>query len=277
MMREGWKEQSERAQSPLRSEMKIAQESEMKVSLDTVDMALFDQVTLLQKLYVAEVQKNQGDSRSEKETGNRVEAVAALGSPEPVDVQEALERANRHKRTLAQARELLFDYESELDGISQKVTLLDDKLKKEKAVSRRLEDRIRLLNTELEIQQRERESEHTAHVLALFEACSRANGALSRRKARKAKSADHDILQSSSLFDADWYLSEYSDVATAGLDPIKHYLNEGAREGRNPSTRFNTIWYLTSNPDVVQVGMNPLLHYLRYGMAEERQPLPVVW
>ncbi len=257
--------------------MKIAQEGEMEISLDTVDMALFDQVTLLQKLYVAEAQKNQEDSRSEKATGSRAEAMTALGSPEAVDVQTVIERANRHKHTLAQARELLFDYESELDGFGQKVTLLDDKLQEEKAISRRLEGRIRLLNNELEIQQRERESEQVAHVLALFEACSRAKGALSPRKARKTKSADHDALQSSPLFDADWYLSEYPDVAMAGLDPTRHYLNEGAREGRNPSTRFDTIWYLTSNPDVVQVGMNPLLHYLRYGKAEERQPLPEVW
>lgn len=257
--------------------MKIAQENEMNVSLGTADAALFDQVTLLQKLYIAESQKNNKDSHKEKTSGDKAEAIVTISSKGDADVQKAIERGDRHMHTLAQARELLFDYEAELDVFGQAIASLDGKLREEKAISRSLEGRIRMLNSELEILQRERELERTDNVLALFEACSRAKGTLSKRKARKAKSVDHDALQSSPLFDADWYLSEYPDVAMAGLDPIKHYLHEGASEGRNPSTLFDTIWYLTSNPDVVQVGMNPLLHYLRYGKAEERQPLPVVW
>jgi len=257
--------------------MKIAQESEMKVSLGTADTALFDQVTLLQKLYIAESQKNNKDSREEKKSGGRAEAIVTIASQGDTDVQKVIERGDRHRHTLAQARELLFDYEAELDVFGQAIASLDGKLREEKAISRSLEVRIRMLNSELEILQRERELERTAHVLALFEAYSRAKGVLSRRKARTAKKTDHAALHSSSLFDVDWYLAEYSDVAAAGLDPIKHYLNEGAKEGRNPSRLFDTIWYLTSYPDVVQAGMNPLLHYLRYGKAEDRQPLPDVW
>ena len=33
-------------------------------------------------------------------------------------------------------------------------------------------------------------------------------------------------------FDRDWYLQEYQDVATAGIDPLEHYQNHGINEGR---------------------------------------------
>lgn len=36
------------------------------------------------------------------------------------------------------------------------------------------------------------------------------------------------------LFDADWYLQTYPDVAQAGLNPLRHYLDHGAAEGRLP-------------------------------------------
>lgn len=36
------------------------------------------------------------------------------------------------------------------------------------------------------------------------------------------------------LFDATWYLQRYPDVATAGVDPLQHYLHFGLREGRWP-------------------------------------------
>jgi hypothetical protein len=46
-------------------------------------------------------------------------------------------------------------------------------------------------------------------------------------------------LKSSGLFDAEWYLREYGDVARAGIDPLRHYVEFGAKEGRwpNPALR----------------------------------------
>lgn len=37
-----------------------------------------------------------------------------------------------------------------------------------------------------------------------------------------------------SFFDAKWYLSQYPDVAAAGVDPYQHYLKFGKKEGRWP-------------------------------------------
>jgi hypothetical protein len=80
-----------------------------------------------------------------------------------------------------------------------------------------------------------------------------------------------DVLKQSGLFDPQWYLSHYPDVASAGVDPVEHYLRFGAAEGRNPSPRFDTRYYLHSNPDVAAAGVNPLLHYIQFGVSEGRQ------
>ena len=76
------------------------------------------------------------------------------------------------------------------------------------------------------------------------------------------------------IFDVDWYRIEYPDVAAANLDPVRHYFDNGFREGRNPNRDFDTNWYASSNPDVAAAGLNPFLHYLLYGAREGRKPAP---
>jgi len=60
------------------------------------------------------------------------------------------------------------------------------------------------------------------------------------------------------------------DVAQAGVDPLKHYLEHGRREGRAPSPDFDPQFYLQANPDVAQAGLDPFVHYILYGRAEGR-------
>lgn len=43
------------------------------------------------------------------------------------------------------------------------------------------------------------------------------------------------LLKRSGLFDAEWYLGRYEDIAKAGIDPMLHYIEHGAREGREPN------------------------------------------
>lgn len=43
------------------------------------------------------------------------------------------------------------------------------------------------------------------------------------------------LLKHSGIFDAEWYLSVNTDVADAGIDPLRHYVEFGAREGRAPN------------------------------------------
>jgi hypothetical protein len=79
-----------------------------------------------------------------------------------------------------------------------------------------------------------------------------------------------ELLTASELFDGNWYLAAYPDVAASGIEPARHYLRHGADEGRDPGPRFSTSKYLECHPDVARAGMNPLLHYLKFGLAERR-------
>lgn len=80
---------------------------------------------------------------------------------------------------------------------------------------------------------------------------------------------DIALLEASELMQAEWYLRQYPDAArSAGA--AEHYLRAGARLLHDPGPSFSTRRYLRANPDVATAGMNPLLHYLRYGRKEGR-------
>lgn len=79
-----------------------------------------------------------------------------------------------------------------------------------------------------------------------------------------------EIVKSSGLFDQEWYLKKYPDVAMLAMDPVEHYFSIGARLGRDPSPNFSTQGYLQAYPDVEQAGYNPLYHYLTLGKNEGR-------
>lgn len=63
-------------------------------------------------------------------------------------------------------------------------------------------------------------------------------------------------------FDHRFYLENYPDVRDAGLDPVKHYILYGWKEGRDPSPNFSTRDYLAENPSVRQKGINPFYHHI---------------
>lgn len=89
-----------------------------------------------------------------------------------------------------------------------------------------------------------------------------------------ASPQDIDEIRLSGLFDAKWYVDAYPDVRFSGLDPIAHYLQAGARLGRNPSAEFNSFEYVRRHSDLAVSGDNPLLHYIRSrrGNQVERSP-----
>lgn len=71
-------------------------------------------------------------------------------------------------------------------------------------------------------------------------------------------------------FDAAYYADRNPDVIAAGFDPLKHYLEHGWKERRDPCAYFSTAGYLRANPDVLESGVNPLLHFWLCGFAEGR-------
>jgi GT2 family glycosyltransferase len=56
---------------------------------------------------------------------------------------------------------------------------------------------------------------------------------------------DLNLIMRSGLFDRDWYLARYPDVRNSGMDPVLHYLQYGASEGRDPSPDLDSAWYLS--------------------------------
>ena len=54
---------------------------------------------------------------------------------------------------------------------------------------------------------------------------------------------DADLIRNSGLFDQDYYLARYPDVADSGLDPVDHYLRIGAAKGYDPNPLFDTGYY----------------------------------
>ena len=79
---------------------------------------------------------------------------------------------------------------------------------------------------------------------------------------------DYNLIKESDLFDSEYYLSNNEDVKKAKMDPIKHYLKLGWKEGRNPSAKFNGNEYLNKRPDVRVTGICPLVHYLKFGKSK---------
>jgi GT2 family glycosyltransferase/2-polyprenyl-3-methyl-5-hydroxy-6-metoxy-1,4-benzoquinol methylase len=87
--------------------------------------------------------------------------------------------------------------------------------------------------------------------------------------------SDYKIINRSGLFDRNYYLTRYPDVAEAGVDPLVHYLDVGWQEQRDPNPLFCTAFYIGRNPDVAEGGINPLFHYLQTGAVKQRDPCPV--
>lgn len=79
--------------------------------------------------------------------------------------------------------------------------------------------------------------------------------------------SDYEDARKSGLFDAEYYLTTYPDVAERNVDPLVHYLEEGGREGRNPHPEFDAAFYLEQCRQRGEMPNNPLLHYLRVGKA----------
>ncbi len=83
-------------------------------------------------------------------------------------------------------------------------------------------------------------------------------------------------LRDSPLFDREFYLARYPDVALAGMDPLKHYIRHGAADGQDPSAAFDTRRYLAEHPGLLESGVNPLLHFVKQGDGAAHAEPPVI-
>ena len=80
-----------------------------------------------------------------------------------------------------------------------------------------------------------------------------------------------DLVRTS--MDYAYYVSTYEDLKDLNPEEAAaHYCDTGWREGLNPAGWFDTNFYLTEYSDVASTGQNPFLHFIIYGRAEGKAP-----
>ncbi len=81
--------------------------------------------------------------------------------------------------------------------------------------------------------------------------------------------------QAEALFDRQWYLKKYADVAASGSDPFEHFMQHGYAELRDPNPFFWTGWYTRRHPELLRQGINPLLYYAVFGWQQNHMVSPI--
>lgn len=83
---------------------------------------------------------------------------------------------------------------------------------------------------------------------------------------------DYETIRKSGLFDPAFYLETYPEVAEQSIDPLLHYLEEGAAQGYTPHPDFDVAFYLRQCRERGEEPGNPLLHFVRIGAARGLRP-----
>ncbi len=85
----------------------------------------------------------------------------------------------------------------------------------------------------------------------------------------------YGFLRRSPLFDANYYAARYPDVASSGVEPLMHFIEQGAAAGRDPHPLFSTVFYREHYPEAAALKANPLEHFIRHGAREGHDPHPL--
>ncbi|MCI4677908.1 glycosyltransferase [Rhodoblastus acidophilus] len=78
-----------------------------------------------------------------------------------------------------------------------------------------------------------------------------------------------DTIEKSELFDPNWYLERYPDVAGGHMDPLEHFVLHGGKELRDPSLWFHARDYAAKHAGEPEAAANPLLHYIENGGSRD--------
>ena len=90
--------------------------------------------------------------------------------------------------------------------------------------------------------------------------------------ATRRRSFELDFIFKGGLFDTQFYLAQYPEIAQNDVSALEHFYDIGYRQGRRPNLYFDPQWYLAQNPDVQQSGAHALVHYIAHGDIEGRKP-----
>jgi hypothetical protein len=80
------------------------------------------------------------------------------------------------------------------------------------------------------------------------------------------------VVAASDLFDAEEYAVEHR--LTLGVDPVRHFVEQGWLDLRAPSLRFDLWSYWAAHLDPTDTQVNPLIHYLLVGRQSGLAPIP---
>ncbi len=110
--------------------------------------------------------------------------------------------------------------------------------------------------------------------------CRRYSALITATEGRDRKPLDAPAARARAItpvFDPAFYLETNRDVAAAGMDPLRHFLDHGEAEGRRPNQLFDADWYLDGLPERLraQAGALPFTHYLLRGEALGYAPHPL--
>ena len=83
---------------------------------------------------------------------------------------------------------------------------------------------------------------------------------------------DADALDPNPYFSSTFYLRVHPDLAAAGVHPLEHYTGWGAAEGRPTGPLFDGTYYRSAYADVTG---DPLRHFLEVGAREGRIAIPI--
>ncbi|MGI4748067.1 MAG: rhamnan synthesis F family protein [Janthinobacterium lividum] len=101
--------------------------------------------------------------------------------------------------------------------------------------------------------------------------------ALEAGQARRAAiAARRALLETSGLFDGEWYRRHMPSAAASDLQPLDHYLSHGVAALASPGPLFDARAYLRQAWHLHPGVDDPLVHYLEQGLAEGRPSISVV-
>lgn len=83
--------------------------------------------------------------------------------------------------------------------------------------------------------------------------------------------SEADLRTARPHFDASFYRAMNRDVEGDDEALLRHYLQKGWTQGRDPNPAFSTSFYLSEYNDISVSGINPFLHYLLFGKGEGRK------
>lgn len=98
--------------------------------------------------------------------------------------------------------------------------------------------------------------------------------ALRQRQSLRAPGVERESLhfralaEMARIFDPEWYLATYRDVAASGIDPFVHYMSDGWREKRKPANHVEIERYAMLMPGFRAGLDNPMSHLLRNGFDD---------